>query len=839
MSLRILSKKGPWASLLVFLPALTMGCSSGEDEAASPGPGGAPAAQLCSEDEDCDNGLFCDGVEKCSPQAQAADSKGCVQGEAIECEAEPDCLSECSEVAADCVVTAVDRDRDGHGSSQCAASPGDDCDDEDALRFPGNLEICDNAGHDEDCDPKTFGGDDFDQDGEVDVRCCNVDPKGGSNCGLDCDDLRRNVGPGNSEVCDGFDNDCDGAIDEGVTVVGYVDADFDLVGDLAAAAPICPGASGYSTVPGDCDDANPQRSPLYPESCDGIDNDCDGEVDEDPRPVPWYDEQDGDLYGSLFVPPVIACEAPDESSSMIGLDCDDTDASVGPFAIERCDALDNNCNGFAEYQIAPGDFEDDDGDGFADSSCEGGTDCDDEDPTTYPGALEREDGRDNDCNGKVDDQVVELLPWYKDDDGDGFGLTSTLKNAVSRPKGFSALAGDCDDSEDAIHPFAREVCNAIDDNCNGKVDEGAVNPDGGACLVCAVGTWDHDQDANTACESWTSCVAGEYASTVGTRVRDRECSPCPEGTFSDQADAESCVAHAACEVGERLATAGTPTTDSVCSACLPFQAGDGLTCFDSVDCSSESACPQNATCQEASPRDYCRCDAGYRGLGLYSELECVPECGELGLSCEASESCYIEEEASACVETAATCLEILNAGGSGGSGLYEIDPDGTGGADAFTVFCDMESEGGGWTLIREGRGGTASSVEGSPDGSGANVHLSKPAMMAIAAVSEQVMIYDSVRRYTFSDSGSQPILDLRAGKRMYDQNTSGIVIDYSSEWNGPLAGNMKGGYCGGVGDYPDGVFRACNSCSGTSWFEERAAWACTGWKDDKMSLLFR
>ncbi len=98
-----------------------------------------------------------------------------------------------------------DRDEDGHDSLACG---GDDCDDSDAETFAGNGEVCDAAGHDEDCRPDTVGDRDVDRDGYVDSGCCN-----GATCGPDCDDADANVNPGAAEICDARDNDCDGLVD--------------------------------------------------------------------------------------------------------------------------------------------------------------------------------------------------------------------------------------------------------------------------------------------------------------------------------------------------------------------------------------------------------------------------------------------------------------------------------------------------------------------------------------------------------------------------------------------------------------------------------------------------
>ena len=107
----------------------------------------------------------------------------------------------------------VDEDGDGRGAVSCG---GDDCDDTDADRFPGNPEICDAAGHDEDCNDSTFGPD-GDSDGFVSSLCCN----GPDNCGTDCDDTLNTVNPGAAETCNAnVDDDCNGFADaaDGVCV---------------------------------------------------------------------------------------------------------------------------------------------------------------------------------------------------------------------------------------------------------------------------------------------------------------------------------------------------------------------------------------------------------------------------------------------------------------------------------------------------------------------------------------------------------------------------------------------------------------------------------------------
>jgi len=242
--------------------------------------------------------------------------------------------------------------------------------------------------------------------------------------GEDCDDNNPNVNPGATEVCNNIDDDCDGQIDEGVASTFYADADGDGFGNAGVSQQACAAPAGFVANDDDCDDANDAVNPNGSESCNGIDDDCDGEIDEDGvNQQTWYLDADGDGFGTAAVSQ-IACAQP---SGFVGND----------------------------------------------------DDCNDGNPAIKPGAAEVCDGVDNDCDGQVDEGATSA--FYRDADGDTYGDATDAVQACAAPEGYVNRAGDCDDANPAVNPAASEIPgNDIDDNCNGQVDEGGT---GGDCTI--------------------------------------------------------------------------------------------------------------------------------------------------------------------------------------------------------------------------------------------------------------------------------------------------------------------------------------------------------------------
>ncbi len=227
----------------------------------------------------------------------------------------------------------------------------------------------------------------------------------------------------------------------------------------------------------DCDDHDPAINPDAQEYCDGIDNDCDEQVDEPGTPdgVIFYTDQDGDGWGSSEKVDedewAQVCKQP-EGYGRRG-DCDDQDYTVHPGADEHCDGLDEDCNELVDDQSVDAStwYPDQDGDGYGD-------------PTTWLVSCRRPTGYvldGSDCDDG--DAGVSFLLRYADDDDDGYGDPNQPARNCEELDGYVEDDSDCDDDDELINPAAEELCDELDNDCDGHVDEDAADattwyPDG-------------------------------------------------------------------------------------------------------------------------------------------------------------------------------------------------------------------------------------------------------------------------------------------------------------------------------------------------------------------------
>lgn len=259
-------------------------------------------------------------------------------------------------------------------------------------------------------------------------------------------------------------NDC--------ALTDLTDAEMDNDGDGFVTCTIdASGWVGDSNVVGgdDCDDEDSSVSPVAVELCDGIVNVCGATLPTDEI------DNDGDGYVEC---PIDAGGWQGDLAVVGGGDCDDTEASVAPTGIELCDGLANLCGTVPSYEI------DDDGDGYVectidaggwqgDATVVGGDDCDDDDALMSPGDVEVCDGIDNDCNGQTDEGLLNI--YYYDGDGDGTGNPNATVQACSVPGGYVSNTNDCNDGNASVYAGALEVCDGMDNDCDGQTDEGLLN----------------------------------------------------------------------------------------------------------------------------------------------------------------------------------------------------------------------------------------------------------------------------------------------------------------------------------------------------------------------------
>ena len=497
-------------------------------------------ANFVSNNNDCDDGNntispsspeLCNGIDD--------DCDGLIDGD------DPDLTS--------ATIWYFDGDMDGFGNpsnsvmacSQPIGFVGNnlDCDDSRSTVNPNSPEVC--GGLDDNCnglideeDPSLTGtlvwyadndGDGFGDNQNTVLSC--TQPLGFVDNNIDCNDMNPLVNPMGQEVCNGFDDDCDGLIDSADpdnqgNGIWYVDADRDGFGNTDIFEISCVQPTGFVSINGDCNDNNPNINPGATETCNSIDDDCDGFVDgNDPNLVGgavWYQDADNDGWGDAAVSRM-DCSQPFGFVANAG-DCNDSNASIFPGSTEVCNGLDDDCDGLVDgddpdFSGAATWYLDADGDGFGNAAnsvqecvrpagyVDNGNDCNDGNPQINPAATETCNGVDDDCDNLTDgdDPDVSGLfrTWYADLDRDGFGNENQFMESCTQPAGFVSNSTDCDDTNEMVFPGAIELCNGIDDDCDGLLDDQDPDVVGGNVRWFRDNDSDGFGDANMSLESCT------------------------------------------------------------------------------------------------------------------------------------------------------------------------------------------------------------------------------------------------------------------------------------------------------------------------------------------------
>lgn len=268
--------------------------------------------------------------------------------------------------------------------------------------------------------------------GEALDACLRL-PEGGR-CGMQC---RSDADCPPTAKCSDARSFAGAPVRQCVPLAGTCAACIDRDGDGYGDGPACAGP--------DCAPLDASIRPGAAERCNGLDDDCDGVIDEGLERRTFYPDSDRDGFGSATAPPVQACERPPDHVSS-NTDCNDGDRTVRPDAPELCDGLDN------------------------------------------------------DCDGRVDEDVVSRDFW-PDLDGDGAGDSrATPRRDCRPPSGYVDNNRDCNDRDAAVRPGAVEICdNGIDDRCNGDVDcDDSTCNTARVCQRCATDPFEPNNTRETA-----------------------------------------------------------------------------------------------------------------------------------------------------------------------------------------------------------------------------------------------------------------------------------------------------------------------------------------------------
>lgn len=595
----------------------------------------------------------------------------------------------------DATLFYSDLDGDGYGDANTPeltcqpesyqVADATDCDDTDASIKPNAFETCD--ARDNNCNGQIDEGvtsvfyADADNDGYGNAQSSAIGcsaPSGYVGDSTDCNDNDSTQNPGVTEQCNGRDDNCNEVIDEGATSTYYVDADGDGHGDANRPVQACGASAGIVSAGDDCNDTDAGNYPGNTESCDLKDNDCDAQIDEDVKTT-YYQDLDGDGFGNP-AKSTAACTAPADYV-LDNTDCNDKNQDVYPGAAELCNSRDDNCNSQVDENVTTAVYKDADGDSYGDpaqklDTCTAPTgyvsrsgDCNDQNAAINPGATELCNATDDNCDGQADEGVK--LTFYQDLDSDSYGNPAKTQQACTAPTGYVSRAGDCNDTNSAVYPGAVETCDALDNNCNGSVDDG-------------VGvTWyqDADNDAyGNPAVTLVSCAQPSGYVTTKSDCNDSNASIYPNAP-------ESCNG-----------------LDDDCDT----QVDEGVKTTYYQDLDSDTYGNSNVTIQA------CTKPTGYASVGgdcKDTNDAIYPGSTEIGNGVDDDCDGQVDEGV-----FGASCKTIKSANPSAASGLYTIDPDGNGkGNAAFEVYCDMVTDGGGWIVFQRRQNGSVDFFRGWAD----------------------------------------------------------------------------------------------------------------------------
>lgn len=353
---------------------------------------------------------------------------------------------------------------------------------------------------------------------------------------------------------------------------------------------------------------------LSAEVCNGKDDDCDGVVDDGVL-LPFYLDGDLDGFGDPAME-VMACQPP-QGYVALGTDCDDSQPLAYPGREESCDGLDNNCDLATDEGFV---WEHPDGTQLVlGGACAVGL-C------TVGEVVCTQDGKSTRCTA-IDSAIPEICDDLDqdcdgeadngcDDDGDGYcdaALALPEVAALVCPNGN----GDCDDAKEQVNPGHEELCNLVDDNCDDVVDGLVVDCGMPKCEMLGAAYFEtgEEQCSTGSCVAPQPVSCGLYTCALGGKLGTQCAETCVEDTM--------CVVSAHCHEGSSSCVedfANGHTCDEA-SDCKSGHCANGFCCTQGECCAQPTNCPDTfreaASC--GSP-DTCQ---GTRIDALCLENQCV------------------------------------------------------------------------------------------------------------------------------------------------------------------------------------------------------------------------